>query len=180
MLRQNWAKTMLALLISISAVAVGQDKTGEEKHPAPPSNPVLEKMRKLAGEWIEAQPESGKPAQTVSVFRVVGAGSAVAETMFPGSDHEMITMYHLDGDVLTLTHYCAMGNQPRMKARPGKDANKIEFEFSGGTNVDEKKGAHMHSMILTFVDDNNITEEWTHYTDGKSTGGATFKLTRKK
>lgn len=180
MLRQIGTIAILATMLSLSAVVVGQDKKGDEKHPPPPQNPALEKMRKLAGEWVGAEPEAGKAAKTVSVFRVVGAGSAVAETMFPGTDHEMVTMYHLDGESLMLTHYCAAGNQPQMKVKPGKDANKLEFEFCGGTNVDVNKGMHMHSLVLTFVDDDNIVEEWTHFQDGKGTGGVTLKMTRKK
>ncbi len=27
----------------------------------------------------------------------------------------MITMFHMDGDRLLMTHYCGAGNQPRMK-----------------------------------------------------------------
>lgn len=162
----------------LAVVALAQDEKPAERQPA--SHPQLERMRQLAGEWIEAEPEEGKQAQLISVFRVVGAGSAVAETMFPDTSHEMVTMYHLDGDALMLTHYCAAGNQPRMKTRPGGGADKIEFEFAGGTNVDEKKGMYMRSLTITFVDADTIIEEWTHYKDGKSTGQVSFKLRRKK
>ena len=41
---------------------------------------------------------------------------------------EMITMYHPDGDGLALTHYCMLGNQPRMKAskdqKPGSSQRR--------------------------------------------------------
>ena len=61
---------------------------------------------------------SGQPTdQVVSTYRVTAAGSAVMEVLFPGTDHEMVTVYHQDGDDLILTHYCAAGNQPRMKCR---------------------------------------------------------------
>ncbi len=50
----------------------------------------------------------------------------------------MINMYHLDGDDLVLTHYCAGGNQPHMKLdRASATSGKLQFDFIGGTNLDE-------------------------------------------
>ena len=49
------------------------------------------------------------------VYKLTGAGSALVETQFPGTGHEMVSVYHLDGDDLRMTHYCAAGNQPRVK-----------------------------------------------------------------
>ncbi len=63
------------------------------------------------------------------VFKLLSGGSAVRETMFPGTDHEMTNMYHLDGHDLVLTHYCAEGNQSRMRAKPGGKNNVLEFKF---------------------------------------------------
>jgi hypothetical protein len=40
-------------------------------------------------------------------YRVTGAGSAVVETLFPGTPHEMVTVYHARKGVLCMTHYCA-------------------------------------------------------------------------
>ena len=61
----------------------------------------------------------------VSVIKVTAGGSAVHETLFPGSAHEMVSVYHLDGADLVMTHFCALGNQPRMKADPKSPANQI-------------------------------------------------------
>ena len=69
---------------------------------------------------------------------------------------EMVSIYHLDGADLVMTHYCVLGNQPRMKADPKSPANQIRFEFAGGTNLDPAKDMHMHEGTLTFVDDDHI------------------------
>jgi len=37
----------------------------------------------------------------VSVVKLTAAGSAVQETFFPGTDMEMVSMYHLDKGVLS-------------------------------------------------------------------------------
>ena len=75
---------------------------------------ALERLKTLAGTWRgHVVTEDGPPATVV--YSVTAAGTAVTEALFPGTSHEMLTVYHLEGDDLVLTHYCAMGNQPRMK-----------------------------------------------------------------
>jgi hypothetical protein len=92
----------------------------------------------------------------------------------------MVTVIHPDGDDLLLTHYCAVGNQPRMKA-PGKtDGNKVAFAFVGATNMKSDKDMHMHNVTFTFVDKDTLKAEWTVYMDGKASGTTAFELKRKK
>ena len=82
------------------------------------AHPGLEQMKKLAGTWVEAD-KDGKPTdKVVSVIKVTAGGSAVQETLFPGQPQEMVSVYHMDGADLVMTHYCMLGNQPRMKADP--------------------------------------------------------------
>jgi hypothetical protein len=118
----------------------------------------------------------------VSVVKVTAAGSAVQETLFPGQPHEMVSIYHRDGADLVMTHYCALGNQPRMKADPKSPANQIRFLFAGGTNLDPAKDKHMHEGTITFVDDDHI--EWTGvcWDGGKPDNShqCDMKLVRKK
>ena len=110
-------------------------------------------MKKLAGTWLVAD-KDGKPTdQVASVIKVTAGGSAVHETLFPGQPHEMVSVYTVDGPDLIMTHYCVLGNQPRMKADPKSPANQIVFHFAGGANLDPKKDKHMHEATLTIVDD---------------------------
>lgn len=140
---------------------------------------ALAAIKQLAGEWVQVG-EDGKPTDFVMTkFRVTAAGSAVEETLFPGTDHEMITMYHTDGDALVLTHYCGMGNQPRMKAEPSGDPKKIAFKFTGGTNIKPESDMHMHDGTITLVDANRIKAEWSVYDGGKQTLTHTFDVMRK-
>jgi len=120
------------LVIALLAVAVWS--RADEKV-APANAQRFEVLKKLAGDWVEAG-KDGKPTdKLVSSIRVTSRGTAIHETLFPGTENEMVTMYHLDGDNLVLTHYCKLGNQPRMRAEPAKEANKIEFKHIGGTNL---------------------------------------------
>jgi hypothetical protein len=147
---------------------------------APPVNVRrLEALRQLAGDWVE-RGKDGKPTdQVVSSIRVTSAGSTVQETLFPGSDHEMVTMYHLDGDDLVLTHYCSMGNQPRLRAEPGPDVNKIVFTFVGGTNLKSKDDHHINGATLTLGGKDRFQAEWVSCKDGKPCHQIRFDLVRK-
>ena len=127
--------------------------------------------------------EAGKKSSddVTIVYKVTAAGSAVQETMFPGAPHEMVTIYHLDGDQLVLTHYCAGGNQPRMKLLDAgaKDSKVLAFRFAGGTNMKETD-PHMDAARLTLVDAEHLQEVWSSVKDGKPAEEAIFDLTRKK
>ena len=142
----------------------------------------LDKMKKLVGTWV-ATDEKGQPTdKVVSVFKVTAAGSAVEETLFPGSDHEMVTVYYMDGPSLVLTHYCALGNQPHLKLDPASPKGRLDFKFASGSNMDPAKDMHMHEGSLTLVDDDHIDSSWQGWQDGKADEShkMSMKLVRKK
>ena len=143
---------------------------------------ALDKLKKLAGEWVAADKDGKPTAQVVSAFRLTAAGSAVHETIFPGTGQEMVSVYHLDGKDLVMTHYCALGNQPRMKLDAKSPANKLVFQFAGGSNIDPAKDMHMHEGSITIVDDDHIEWSWQGYANGQRAEGhgVTMKLVRKK
>lgn len=138
---------------------------------------LLDRMKSLEGEWQKID-EHGV-AQTTNVFKVTSNGSAVREIMFPNTDHEMINLYHMDGPDLVLTHYCAMGNQPRMKAAAG-NGRIIEFKIDSVGNWAGPAQLYMGAMRLEITDENHIAEHWTHFENDKAAPGADFVLTRKK
>lgn len=170
------------ILAALSSTGFAEDKHKHE-HPAPaaPKHAGLDKMKTLAGTWVMAD-ESGKPTnQVVSVIKVTAGGSAVHETIFPGQDMEMVSVYTPDGDGLLMTHYCMLGNQPQMKAAVAADAKQLKFDFVGGTNLDPAKDKHMHGATLTFIDADHIQIEgvaWENGAPAKEMCG-TMKLVRK-
>jgi hypothetical protein len=170
----------LVLPLALQLAAHGGEKNG--KLPAPPTNSGLETMKKLAGTWLAAD-KDGKPTdQVVSIIKVTAGGSAVHETLFPGQPHEMVSIYTADGADLVMTHYCVLGNQPRMKADPKAPANQIRFQFAGGSNLDPKKDKHMHAATLTIVDDSHIEVAGVGWEDGAPAKEMCcgFKLVRKQ
>lgn len=175
--------TRLILSCGLLFVALGTGARGEDKPAKPaPSHPGLEKLKSLAGTWVEAD-KDGKPTEkVVSVIKVIAGGSAVQETTFPGQPMEMMSVYHTDGADLVMTHYCVLGNQPRMKANPKSPANQIKWEFAGGTNLNPAKDTHMHEATLTFTDADHIEISGVAWVDGKPAPDhcGCMKLVRKK
>jgi len=166
----------LALAGSLGlAFSYADEKKPDDAKAKPAKSSPLERFKALAGEWSRVDDNE---KSTMLSYRVTAGGSAVLETVFPGQDHEMVTLYHMDGDTLMLTHYCAMGNQPRMKAVKITD-DKVTFDFAGGTNM-TPNDTHMHAAEFTFTDQDHFKSRWTHYSKGKSTGDVEMNMVRKK
>jgi len=137
----------------------------------------FERMKELAGVW-EGTSNMPKEGEKVRIeYRLSSGGSSVVETLFPGTPHEMVSVYFDNKGQLTMTHYCALRNQPRMKLQKA-DAKNLNFMFAGGTNIDPKKDAYMRSLTITFVDKNRIIEKWTLFEDGKEKETSVFELSR--
>ncbi len=169
------------MLLALCAHVLGGDPPATTK-PAPHAG--LERLKKLAGTWVGlVKGKDGKETeQVVSVIKVIGGGSTVHETIFPGTPMEMVSVYHLDKGELVMTHYCVLGNQPRMKADPKSPEGKIVWKFDGGSNIDVNKDKHMHAATLTFIDADTIEingEGWENGKPMKECCGV-MKLTRKK
>ena len=163
--------TSFALLATIAAAT--------PSFAAEDASPEFDRIKALAGEWEgTARGPDGKTIAATASIRVVSAGSTVMMVTGPGTPHEMVTMFHRDDASLMATHYCSAMNQPRMRARPGKDATRIAFEFADGTNL-RAHPAHMQGLVLTMPDADRHTEEWT-FQDGAARHKMTFDLRRKK
>jgi hypothetical protein len=166
---------------AFSVAGLAGDYQGEPKA-APVKHAGFDKLKKLEGRWFSLGKDGKATDQLVSVFKVTAGGSAVQETIFPGTPYEMVTVYHLDGKDLVLTHYCAARNQPRMKADPDAPANTLAFTFIGGANIDPTKDMHMHEGSMTFIDDDTVESNWLGWSGGKAADDhkLTLKLIRKK
>ena len=133
------------------------------------------KLKSLAGEW-EGKTPDGKTV-TLS-YRLVSNESALVETLRPPGE-EMVTVYHIDGDSLMLTHYCAAGNQPRMRATPSAgEVKELAFKFVDATNLSSPSAGHMAGLALTFEDANHFAQKWTWVENGQQKDEV-FRLTRK-
>lgn len=170
---------LAAVLIAPGAVRAEEPAAAANDHQLDAST-AFDRIKTLAGTWDAALPVPGAEAMTSThEFRVSAAGTVVMEIMGPGSDHEMINMYHVDGDELLLTHYCAGGNQPTMRLdRATSDADHYVFAFTGGTNLDPATDGHIHGGELTFTGDGTLDSTWIGWSGGKQADTMTFQLTK--
>ncbi len=169
---------VVAALILCCAVGLAraQSPAGEA---APVSKP-MERLKALAGEWVSAEDsEMVKKGDLVARYAVTAAGSAVVETVFPGTPHEMVTVYHADGPDVVLTHFCVDHNQPRMRAS-APQGSRFEFAFDGGTNIDPKRDRHMNSASVEIVGADEIRSVWTELANGQTVFVAKTHLVRKR
>jgi hypothetical protein len=167
----------LASLASACCVTTGTEvrqqivsaNKGEREH-------LFAPLRALEGRWEEQAPDGTVHAVE---FELTSKGTALRETMLPGSENEMINMYTLDGNALRMTHYCAGGNQPHLIGRLTREG-RYEFESEVVTDLKQADEMYMGSMTLVLVDADHIEEHWKALRSGKVDHEMVFKLTRKK
>ena len=146
-------RTLILAAIAPSAVCAAAQTDAEKAFAA---------IKNMPGTWEGTSAEG--PVKVT--FKVTGGGSSVMSEIL-GKD-DMISMINLDGpDRLLLTHYCAMGNQPRMAASVSPDGKTFTFTYVDATNLATPDSGHIQRMILTLLDDNHHTEEWVFADHGK-------------
>ena len=183
------------VLLALSPAAFARSETHAMDAPkaaAPKSDAQVsfDTLKTLAGEWEGAvtldppMPEmsNGKPLHVS--MRVTSRGHALVHELQeagtpldPAKYDHPVTMLYLDGDQLTLVHYCDAGNRPRMTSRMSSDG-KVEFDLvdvSGST-----KYGHMHHAVFTPIDANHHVEDWTYMLPGDKPMHAHFDLQRAK
>jgi hypothetical protein len=139
---------------------------------------ALERLKALAGEWQgTAESVGGPPA--AARYEVGSGGTIVRELLFPGTDHEMMSVYHLVDGQLVVTHYCMLGNQPRMKLKAA-DGDDLVFDFDGGTNLVTEKDPHIHGGRIRLVAPDRMEQGWTVFVGGGPADEKKLFLTRKK
>jgi len=179
-MKKTTAKHHIALLLGLVVFMVGCASFDSSAH-VHTENPLAEAQFdlfcSLAGEW---QAVGGNHAAGAShVYRTIANGSAVVETAFPGEPHEMVTVFHIDGDQLVLTHYCAAGNQPRMIAG-ASSGKEVRFEFAGAGNMESLDEVHMHDASFDFTNPDRLLTTWSYWEGGEHTALMEVELVRVK
>jgi hypothetical protein len=153
-LNRAWSPTLL-LFISLNLMA---QSAGQKSFDA---------VKSLNGNW-EGKTSMGGAVQ-VSYKSTAGDSAVMAEikSEMQGKSEDMISMFHMDGDRLLLTHYCAAGNQPRMQASTSPDGKTVSFDFLDATNLASPEDGHMQRVVFTFTEANHQTEERNFVNHGK-------------
>ena len=159
------------ILLGAVAVQAGDAQAGR----AIDAKAAYARLKALAGEW-KSDNDNGQERLS---YRVIAGGTAVVERDTAGQRPEMLTVYHLDGGRLLLTHYCMAGNQPRMQAqRFDPETGELEFQFLDATNLANSGAGHMHAVRLRFVDNEHLDSVWQFYENGRPKMTETARFTR--
>lgn len=179
---------LTVVLMSLTTVAFAQ-MDAQKPIAQSDAQKSFDKLKAVAGTWQGAvtvdppQPEMTNGTLLQISLRVTSRGNALVHEMQEAGtpldatkyDHP-VTMLYLDGDRLTLTHYCDAGNRPRMIARSAPDGKKVEFDFVDLSGANDY--GHMHHAVFTFIDANHHIEDWTYMTPGEKPVHAHFDLKR--
>jgi len=77
-------------------VGLAWSSAPEAQAPSPAAQ-GFERLKALAGEWIDVEGVFGEKGKVAVTSRVGGGGHAGVETFPVGMPHEMVTVYPLDG-----------------------------------------------------------------------------------
>lgn len=139
-------------------------------------------LKALAGTWAGTVDMGGQKTTMESHWRVTAGGTAVEETLFAGTPHEMVSVFHRDGSRLLMTHYCAAGNQPRMRCvSPAADtaAGKFAFEMQDITNLASPDALRMQHATFEVLPTGELRETWTAVANGKADHTVEFTFSRR-
>ena len=174
-----------ALLLAVVAGPV----LGEPKDLATPTSApenviydaesALEFFKTLSGDWTGTYAGNQHGSNTPVVnFKVVAAGSTVIETVLEGTANEMASVFHMDGDQLLLTHYCALENAPVLRFEKSDKPGEINFVFHGGTNFDPGIDAHFHEGTFQVRSEDTVESTFIVYANGEAQPEGRSVLTR--
>lgn len=149
-------RTAVSLLVLLSATAALCQTTAQKS---------FDQLKTLAGEW-EGKNSRGE-ALHVSFESTAGDSALMSQIHGVHGPENMVSMIHMDGSRLVLTHYCSAGNQPRMAGTASPDGKTITFDFFDATNLASPDAGHMQRVVIAIVDANHHTEDWTFNDHGK-------------
>lgn len=149
------------LLLTLSLVVTATVPAAADPAPAAASTPAeaaYARLVELAGRW-ESVTANGTVIRLA--FEPIARGTTLVERYEAGKTVTQ-TVYHLDGERLLLTHYCAQGNQPRLVAATGDAGGRLAFAFLDATNLAGESASRMIACEFTFEDADHFTRSETY------------------
>ncbi len=139
----------------------------------------FERIKSLVGRWEGTSTSQHEGTHEAAFeFSLTAGGSVVVEKQFVGTDHEMYTLYYMSREDLLLTHYCMLGNQPRMISTGQGGEDEVSFDFADKTGMETEGDSHMHKAKIMFVSPSHIRSEWVMYKEGSQADMAKIDLKR--
>jgi hypothetical protein len=164
------ASVICLVVIGALQVASAEQQPGKQnQHEQKPcvGSETFERMKQLAGSWEGTQDMGQGPMTITASYTLTAGGSAIVETLFEGTPHEMVTVYYDNPrHKLSLTHYCMLRNRPKMTVQ-NTTPNDVSFDLAPNSGINAAKDDHMHSFTIDFEGDDKIVQHWTRFAGGK-------------
>jgi len=142
-MKSNFVAAASTFLLSISLMGAASE------HQDP-----LAVLTPLKGKWL-AQPADGtKPIEVTYAY----ASKNTVLTEYFGKE---LTVFYRDGEQVLLTHFCNVGNQPRLKLNADHIADTLTFEYLDATNLSHPDAAHVNAVTYHFRSADLVDATWT-------------------
>ncbi|WP_395647803.1 hypothetical protein [Terricaulis sp.] len=156
-------RTLLIALTTLAGACTTPRSAPQRAAPAP--DQAFQTLKGLVGAW-QGTNERGR---TFLVdYRLVAGESVLVETWTMSPTRTSMTVYHMDGDALIATHYCPLGNQPRLQYRPEISGQRLEFRFRDATNLPNERVAHEHAFWIEINGDGTFARNETYVENGEA------------
>jgi len=124
---------------------------------------TFDRLKTLVGAWRGQRPDGREIGVS---YRLSAAGTVLVETWALGPGRESLTLYHMDGADLLATHYCPIGNQPRLRLTRAS-AERFDFAFRDATDLAPGE-AHQHDFWIEIHGPGAIARGETYVEGGES------------
>jgi hypothetical protein len=127
----------------------------------------------LVGDWHGVN-EEGHDARVR--YYLTANSTALVEHWYFHNHMESLTIYHPDDQLMMATHYCPVGNQPRLDLVRIAEDGSMYFEYRSATNLPDFEVDHQHAFDLKIIDADTFHRNETYLCAGVSdSNGITFK-----
>jgi len=117
----------------------------------------LDSFKKLQGTWSI---QSGGKTLNIQVTYQLASKDTIVTEQF-GRE---LSVFAMDGAALTMTHYCNVGNQPRLRLKAQSAQNIYEFDLLEVISPLSAPADHVERVIYEFLSDKRIDLKiiWWH------------------
>ncbi len=154
-------------------------------------------MQPLEGDWVLSASQEGEAAKHAVIaplvgsgkvalsYRLVGSKTTLQENIFPGTPREMATMYHCADKAcsqVVADHYCALKNQPVLRADPQPAKGKLVFHCDPTVPVCNSPDLHLQVLTIELRGANSgqLRINFALEKEGKPAASPVFLFERKQ
>lgn len=168
---------MLLTLLALIALPVAAGEHSD--HGTAPSDPRLEFLKGLQGTWVGEFDQAEMGGKQRFEFRVTAGGHAVEEREMIGTPMEMLTVYYLQDRDVVGTHFCMLGNRPKVRAAARVENDTLTFACDGTPgNARSHDEEHVHGWSMRLDDRGRLHYSAELVREGRVTQAPTTILTR--